>query len=114
MWCVGWYVGGTCRLWIGVVCVCFAMCVRMCVGACAVLMTPPLSPPPLPFPPLPSPSPPLSSPPLASPPLPSPPLLIQTGRDMTMLAPDPQPLSSLREFRSEMNLARMTNFDPGE
>ena len=47
-----------------------------------------------------------------SPPLPS--LPMQIGRDSTMFAPDPQPLSSLREFRSEVNLARMTNFDPGE
>lgn len=51
---------------------------------------------------------------LSSPPLPSSPFLMQISRDAGMFAPDPQPLSSLREFRSEMNLARMTNFDSGE
>ena len=39
---------------------------------------------------------------------------MQANRDMTMFAAEPQPLSNLREFRSEVNLARMTNFDPGK
>ena len=57
VWCVGWYVGDTCRLWIGVVCVCFAMCVRVCLCLCRVDDPSPLLPSPL----LPSPPSPLLS-----------------------------------------------------